>query len=65
MITLKQAMYHLNTGITPEELVNEYDLCAEEATELLIQVRTLFERVVYAAEIKDRMKLWRLESWHT
>jgi hypothetical protein len=65
MITLNQAMHHLNEGITPEELVNEYDLCGEEATELLIQVRTLFEQVVYAAEIKDRMKLWRLESWHT
>jgi hypothetical protein len=60
MITIKQAMYHLNEGITPEELVNEYDLCGEEATELLIQVRTLFEQVIYAAEKKDRMKLWGL-----
>jgi uncharacterized protein (DUF433 family) len=60
MITLRQAMYHLNTGITPEEIVDEYDLSEEEATELLIQVRTLFEQVIYAAEIKDRMKLWGL-----
>jgi hypothetical protein len=60
MITLKQAMHHLNEGITPEELVNEYDLCGEEATELLIRARTLFEQVISAAEIKDRMKLWGL-----
>jgi hypothetical protein len=65
MITLKQAMHDLNEGITPEELVNEYGLCGEEATELLIQVRTLFEHVIYAAETKDRQKLWGLESWHT
>jgi hypothetical protein len=64
MITLKQAMHDLNEGITPEELVNEYDLCGEEATELHIQVRNLFEQVIYAAEKKDKMKLWGLESWH-
>jgi hypothetical protein len=65
MITLKQAMYHLNVGTSPEDIVDEYDLCEEEATELLIQVRTLFEQVIYAAEKKDRMKLWGLEPWHT
>jgi uncharacterized protein (DUF433 family) len=52
MITLKQAMYHLNVGTSPEDIVDEYDLCEEEATELLIQVRTLFEQVIYAAEKK-------------
>jgi uncharacterized protein (DUF433 family) len=60
MITLRQAMYHLNTGITPEEIVDEYDLSEEEATELLIQVKALFDQVVYAAETKDRQKLWGL-----
>jgi uncharacterized protein (DUF433 family) len=60
MITLKQAMYHLNVGTSPEELVTEYDLSEEDAIELLVQARTLFEQVVYAAEKKDRMKLWGL-----
>jgi uncharacterized protein (DUF433 family) len=65
MITLKQTMLHLNIGITPEEIVDEYDLCEEEAIELLIRAKTLFEQIVYAAEKKDRRKLWGLESWHT
>lgn len=60
MITLKQAMYHLNVGISPEELVSEFDLCEEEATNLLLQARTLFEQVIYAAENKDRKRLWGL-----
>jgi uncharacterized protein (DUF433 family) len=60
MITLKQAMYHLNTGITPEELVNEYDLSEEDAAELLNQARNLFEQVVYMAETKSRAMVWGL-----
>ncbi|MFT4804896.1 MAG: hypothetical protein ACI9YE_002111 [Psychroserpens sp.] len=58
MITLKQAMYHLNVGVSPEQLVKEHDLNEDEATELLIQVRTLFEQVVYAAEVKTKASLW-------
>tara|TARA_B110000908_G_C9811219_1_gene252985 strand:- start:100 stop:297 length:198 start_codon:yes stop_codon:yes gene_type:complete len=60
MITLKQAMYQINIGTSPEELVDENDLCAEDATKLLIQVKAFFDQVVYAAETKDRQKLWGL-----
>jgi hypothetical protein len=60
MITLKQAMYHLNIGVSPEELVNEFDLDEEEAVELLIRARALFEQVVYATEIRARAGRWGL-----
>jgi hypothetical protein len=64
MITLKQAMYHLNEGITPEELVNECDLCEEDAAELLNQARNLFEQVVYMAETKSRAYSWGVNYRH-
>jgi uncharacterized protein (DUF433 family) len=60
MITLKQAMYHLNVGTSPEELVTEYDLSEEDAIELLNQARNLFEQVVYMAETKSRAMVWGL-----
>jgi hypothetical protein len=60
MITLKQAMYHLNVGVSPEQLVKEYDLNEDEATELFIQVKSLFEQVIYAAQTNTRRRVWRL-----
>ena len=60
MISLKQAMYYLNIGVTPEQLVKEFDLCEGEAGELLSQASSLFEQVVYMAEVECRAKAWGL-----
>tara|TARA_R110000868_G_scaffold70026_2_gene206172 strand:- start:216 stop:377 length:162 start_codon:yes stop_codon:yes gene_type:complete len=53
-------MYLLNKGISPEQLVNEYELCEEEANELLSHALSLFEQVVYAAQTNTRRGVWGL-----